>query len=169
MSTATETLEQEYDRLLGERGELGARLRKSEGGPTEDREQLRRVARRIREIVAIPPAGYELPKLAVDLVAHAEAHGWLSLVEWTPPDYEGEPYVSVQVGRQLAEGELPDEPGRKWIYQLTWHSRDCAPGKVRRFRAGLARTPDRPMPHDGPSVKAIRAVIEQHPKPGAAS
>lgn len=146
MATAiVETLEQEYNRLASER--------------------TSEAVRRVREIVAIPPQGYQLPKSAADLIAHAEAHGWMSLVQWTPPGYEGEPFVTVQVGRRLVEGEMPDARGSKWIYKLTWHSRDCAAGKVRLFGCGHSVTPDHPAGTDAPSVKSIRATIEQHPAP----
>ncbi|MFG2269100.1 hypothetical protein ACGFNY_04920 [Streptomyces chartreusis] len=163
MTTATETIAEEYERLASEQAELSAAARKTGDLPTEGKQRFREIAQRLREIATIPPAGYELPKLAADLVAHAEAHGWTSLVEWTSPDYEGEPFVTVQVGRKLRDGEMPDARGDKWIYKATWHSRDCAPGKVRLFRGTSAVTPDRPVYGDGPSIKAIRAVIEQHP------
>lgn len=169
MTTATETLAQEYTRLAHEQAELSAAARKAGAYPEGDRQRFREISRRIREILAVPPEGYALPKLAVDLVAHAEAHGWVSLAQWTAPDYEGEPFVSVQVGRQLRDGEMPGARGDKWVYKLTWHSRDCAAGKVRLFRGSSAVTPDQPAYSDGPSVKAIRAVIEQHPAPEVVS
>lgn len=163
MTTATETLAEEYERLASEQAELSAAARKAGDLSAEDKQRFREIAQRLREIATTPPPGYELPKLAADLVAHAEAHGWMSLVQWTPPGYGGEPYVKVQVGRKLRDGEMPDARGDKWIYEITWHSRDCAPGRVRLFRGTSAVTPDRPQYGDGPSIKAIRAVIEQHP------
>ena len=116
MSTAIETLAEEYTRLVDEQGQLAAKARKVGDLSTTDRQRYTEITKRIREIIATPPQGFELPKLAADLVTHAEAHGWLSLVQWTPPDYSGEPFVTVQVGRQLREGELPDARGGKWIY-----------------------------------------------------
>jgi hypothetical protein len=161
-TAVTETLEQEYSRLVGEQNELSAAARKNAGPSAEDRDRHREVTLRLRELLAIPPAGYALPAAAAGLVAHAEAHGWLTLVQWTSLGYDGAPFVTIQVGRQLREGEMPDARGNKWIYKVTWHSYGCQPGKVRLFSSG-AETPGRPVYHDGPSVKAIRAVIEQHP------
>lgn len=166
MTTATETLAREYSRLTHEQYELGKALHAEQDTP-ETRDELRAVTARLREIRAIPPTGYELPKMAADLVAHAEAHGWLSMVQWTPPNYVDDPFVTVQVGRRVAEADGHLGLGNCWKYQLTWSSRDCAPGKVRLWRKGLAETPANPGTHDAPSVKAIRAVIEQHPAPEA--
>lgn len=166
MVTTLETPAQEYTRLTNERGELAAALRKAGDTSPESRAQLAAVDRRLHELVAAPPSGYALPKTAVYLVAHAQVHGWLTLVQWTPPDYTGEPFVSVQVGRLLRAGEQSDARGDRWTYNLTWHARGCAPGRVRLFGRRLAATPEQPWLHDGPSVKAICAVIAQHPAPG---
>jgi hypothetical protein len=118
------------------------------------------------EIVATPPPGYGLPALAAGLVAHAEAHGWQTLVQWTRPDYDGEPFVTVQVGRALTAEEREHHHGDRWTYRLTWHSRGCPPGRVRLFGQGSAITPDEPSGRSpAPSVKAVRAVIEAHPAP----
>ncbi|QDN60112.1 MULTISPECIES: hypothetical protein [unclassified Streptomyces] len=163
--TTLETLAQEYTRLTDERGELAAALRKAGDASPESRARLASVDRRLRDLVAAPPPGYILPKAAADLVAHAQAHGWLTLVQWTPPGYGGEPFVSVQVGRLLHAGEQSGARGDRWTYNVTWHSRDCAPGRVRLFGRHLATTPEQPWLHDGPSVKAICAVIAQHPAP----
>lgn len=111
-----------------------------------------------------PPTGYTLPAIAVNLISHATAHGWLTGVQWQTSSSD-EPYVTVHVGRKLVAGELDYHRGDNWYYQLTWHSRDCAPGRVRLFRAGLARTPLHPQWHDAPSVKGVRTVIETHPAP----
>lgn len=121
------------------------------------------------------PDGYTLPKQAADLMAHATANGWLTRAIWVHgPDIE-EPFVSVDVGRKLAAGEQPVCPtdeyapvrGDKWAYRVTWHSRDCKPGRLRLFRKPLAATPWRPAHYDGPSVKGIRDVIARHPAPVA--
>ena len=162
MTTTTETLVEEYGRLTSEQAELSAAARKAGDSSPEDKQRFREITQRIRAIVATPPEGYELPKLAADLVAHAEMHGWMALVQWTPPGYEGEPYVTVQVGRLLQDGEMPDARGNKWTYKLTWHSRGCMPGKVRLFGGSSAVTPEQPVYGNGPSVKAIRAVIAAH-------
>jgi hypothetical protein len=161
---ADETLAAEHRRLTFEQYELREALRDGTADPGA-RERLRAVTFRLREIAATPPEGYALPKLAADLVAHADAHGWLSLVQWTPPGYGDDPFVTVQVGRLVVESDGDLGPGDRWKYSLTWHSRGCETGKARLFGRILAETPDRPSVHDGPSVKAIRAVIEQHPAP----
>lgn len=159
-------LRQEYDRLYDEHGDLQAQGRKDGRLDPEAAERYRQVKTRLREILATPPAGYQLPKPAADLVAHAEAHGWLALVQWTPPCWHSEPHVEVQVGRKLTADEAAEHRSDTFVYQLTWHSRDCAPGGLRRFGRILARTPDRPGWHDAPSIKAIRAAIEASPAPG---
>lgn len=169
MTTTTETLTQEYTRLVHEQAELSAAARKAGAYSEEGKQRFREMSRRIREVLTVPPQGYGLPKLATELVAHAEAHGWVSLMQWTPPDYEGEPFVTVQVGRQLRDGEMPDARGDKWIYKITWHSRGCVTGRVRLFGGTSAVTPESPAYSGGPSVKAIRAVIERHPAPEAIS
>lgn len=169
MSTATETLAAEYNRLTGEDAELSAAVRKVGAATPEQAERQREIRTRLRELHATPPDGYALPKLAADLVEHAEAHGWTTRAQWTALGYVGEPYVTVQVGRLVAEADGYLGLGDRWTYSLTWHSRDCAPGKVRLFGSGIAVTPANPGSHSAPSVKAIRAVIEQHPAPEAAS
>lgn len=129
----------------------------------ESRARLAEVTDRIKQIVAVPPAGYSMPKAAADLLAHAEANGWETLHQWTQPSYTGEPYLSVQLRRNLTAVERADTRGDCWKYKLTWHSRGCTPGRVRLFGSGLAATPDSPAWHDAPSVKGIRAVITAHP------
>lgn len=161
-TVTTETLAQEYNRLIDERADHQAAARKAGAMSPDGSEALRSIGRRLMEILAIPPQGYTLPKAIEDLVAHAEAHGWISMIQWTYPGYEGEPYVGVQVARKAADAE---SRGDVWHYKLTWHSRDCAPGKLKRFGGALAATPDSPQWSDAPSMKAIRAVIEQHPAP----
>lgn len=114
-------------------------------------------------MTATPPDGYTVPKIVTDLVAFAESHGWKALVDWTPPDYE-EPFMTVCVGRKVTEAD-GERRGPWWQYKLTYHSRDCGPGKVKGFRAGLAQTPDHPQWGDAPSVKKIREVIAANPAP----
>lgn len=163
MTTAIETLEQEYERLMTERGKIQSAARVGGGLTPELREALRPLRTRLAEIVAIPPAGYVTPKAVVDLVDFARAHGWLAQVQWTPPGSDSEPSLLVQVGRLLGAEEAAEHRSDTYLYQLTWHSRGCPPGKVRRFGSGLVKTPDQPQWCDAPSVKAIRAVIEQNP------
>jgi hypothetical protein len=163
--TTTElTLVERYRRLDFEHYTL--RRVEPDERTADQRARLVAVHHELREILAAPPAGYELPKAATDLLAFAEAHGWMAQAQWTSPEYDGEPYVSVQVARRVTEAERDQYRGDRWSYQLTWHSRDCAAGKVRRFGSGTAITPGSPSTHDAPSVKAIRAVIEANPAPG---
>lgn len=118
----------------------------------------------LRELLAVPPAGYTLPAQAANLIAFAHFHGWQAWAQWTPPGWDGEPSVTVHVGRVLTEAERGSYVGEKWRFGLTWHSHGCAPGRVRRS-GGIAVTPEQPGPHAVPSVKAIRAVIAAHPAP----
>lgn len=161
MST-TVALADEYSGLYAEQQIL---LRARDRTPEQDA-RLTAVTVRLREIVAVPPDGYTVPAAAVQLLAHAEANGWQSLGQWTPPGRD-EPFFSVQVGRVLGPGEMPDARATCWKYSLTWHSRGCPPGRLRLFSAG-ASTPHRPAYHDAPSIRAIRAVIAEHPGPAEA-
>lgn len=165
MTTTVETPEQEYGRLTTEGGEIQSAARAKGELTPELREALRPIRARLSEITTIPPAGYATPKAVTDLVDFARAHGWLARVQWTPPGWEGEPFLQVQVGRKLSVEEAAECRSDDYLFQLTWHSRGCPPGRVTRFRSGLARTPDRPQWYDAPSVKGIRAVIEQNPAP----
>lgn len=117
----------------------------------------------MEEVLSTPPEGYSVPKAVTDLLTHAKAHGWLTAARWTSPTYEGEPFLTVQVGRLVTDEERDDYRGDRWLFSLTWHSRDCAPGKVKRFGQGTAVTPDHPSTHYAPSVKAIRETIATHP------
>lgn len=162
-----ETLSRRYNRLDMELYTL--RRIVPEERTSEQKAQMLKLHAELREILATPPAGYSLPKAAADLMAFAEAHGWLSMAQWTSPDYIGDPYVKVQVGRHLTDEEREQYRGTRWLFELTWSSRDCAPGKVRRWRAGLAWTPDNPAAHDSPSVKKIRETIAAHPTPATAA
>jgi hypothetical protein len=169
VTTITETAADEYARLSGEDAELSAAVRKVGTATSEQIERQREIRARLRELHAAPPAGYALPKLAADLVAHAEAHGWTTLTQWTALGYGGAPFVTVQVGRLVTEADGYLGLGDRWTYKLTWHSGGCAPGKVRLFGNGIAITPDNPGAGYAPSVKAIRAVISEHPAPEAIS
>lgn len=166
MTTATtETLEQEYDRLMATHGAIRSAARAVGGMNPELRQQLRPIRARLAEIDATPPVGYQTPKAVTDLVDHAKSHGWLAQVQWTPPGQQSEPSLRVQVGRKLTATEAAECRSDTYLYQLTWNSRDCPAGKVKRFGTGLAQTPDQPQWHTAPSMKVIRAVIEQHPAP----
>lgn len=157
----SDALTEEYGRLVREQGELRASTRKAGRLRDSDAQRMRDLKRRLGEIAAIPPAGYSLPTAAEGLVTHAKSAGWLTLVQWSPePGGDGEPFVTIQIGRKTDD---PDSRGPVWHYTLTWHSRDCAPGRLRRFGTALAQTPDMPQPHGAPSLKAIREVIDSHP------
>jgi hypothetical protein len=160
-----EKLQAEYDRLTSERSALGAAVRAADGTATP--EQTARHAAilvRLREIVAMPPDGYALPKAAALLTDWAASHGWQAMSQWGA-DSGDSPFVTVQVGRKVAE-EDGRRGGPHWYYKLTWHNRDCEPGKLKKFGAGTAETPDNPRAHDAPSIHAIRAEIYEYPAPG---
>lgn len=114
-------------------------------------------------MAATPPDGYAVPKIVTDLVEFAESHGWKALVDWTPPGHE-EPFMTVQVGRKVTEAD-GERRGPHWLYDLTYHSRGCESGKVKKSRAGLAQTPDDPQWQGAPSLKTIREVIAANPRP----
>lgn len=130
------------------------------------------LADQIAAILAVPPAGYTLPPAAQRLIDHAHAHGWQGITQWYPPPGQGEdeePLVRVCVGRYCTEAEQAEHHrGAKWQYVLTWHSRDCPPGRLRLFGQGLAETPDHPAVHGAPSIAAITNIITAHPGSSAA-
>lgn len=104
------------------------------------------------------PVGYTLPKPVAELFALAEANGWATAQAWAPRD-DGF-VLNVRVGR-------PADESRRWQYDLSYF---VAPGVARRTPFGTSVTPDRPMAHDTPSLKAIRAVITANPvRMGAAA
>ncbi len=163
----SETLRQEWDRLLNEKHGIVAAARKTGDASPEQKQRHREIQRRLAEIVAVPPEGYALPKIAADLTEFATERGWKTLVQWTEPGYSGEPSVTVEVGRKLTPREAAQHRTDTFHFKLTWHSRDCEPGRVKKFGSGLAKTPDRPQWHDAPSVRKIRETIAAHPEPGA--
>lgn len=119
-------------------------------------------------MAATPPEGYAVPKIVTDLADYAKVHGWATAVQWYAPEPadDGEPFVTVQVARKAVESDYTGFlRGPYWLYQLTWHSRGCEPGRVRKFGTGLAQTPNHPQWHDAPSVKRIREVIAANPTP----
>jgi hypothetical protein len=162
--SATETLDQEYDRLFEERGDLIAAVRDREPTP-EESARFRAVMARLRAILATPPPGYALPTQAAALTDHARAHGWHAAVQWTPPGWDDEVHVKVSVSRHLTEQEARDARGSGWGYVYTWHARGCQPGRLRLFGAGQAQTPDAPWAHPAPSLRAVREVIAARPAP----
>ncbi|MGA4875929.1 hypothetical protein [Streptomyces lydicamycinicus] len=163
--TLAETLEQQYERLATRYQEL-RHVHPSER-TADQAAELRVINQQLTTLLSTPPAGYALPKVAADLITHAKVNGWLARTQWTYPGFTGQPYVKVEVGRRLTGDESPLYRGTHWLFVLTWHSRGCSPGKLRMFGNGLAETPENPASHDGPSVKAIRAVITDNPAPDA--
>ncbi|MFC7794588.1 hypothetical protein [Streptomyces cinereoruber] len=101
------------------------------------------------------PTGYTIPAAATRLLGTATTAGWRTLTNWTPASNTNLPFLTIQVGRRGPNG-------RVWHYQITWGSYGCVPGRVR-LSSSLARTPNSPQWHNGPSLKAIHAVITQHP------
>jgi hypothetical protein len=167
--TAAESPAQGFFRLLCERADLLAANRKAGTADPDRSARFAAVQQRLRELVGTAPEGYALPAQAASLIAHAQAHGWTTLVQWTAPGYEGEPFVTIQVRRTLAADEQPDARGDGWTYQFTWHSRGCPPGRLRLFGRHLATTPDQPWTHHTPSLKAVRDIISHHPPPAGAA
>lgn len=169
---ATETAEQRFDRLANELRTL-RRIPAAERTDT-NRARITALLLELRELAAVPPPGYTLPTAAVDLIHHARAHGWDAWAQWTHGEGITNPFVTVYAGRAVTDADLAaaDQAGiylgtgPRWRYELTWRSRDCPPGRWRRWRQGLAQTPDRPAPHDAPSVRGIQQVIEQNPAAG---
>jgi hypothetical protein len=104
------------------------------------------------------PEGYELPPAAVSLLETATEHGWRTGWLWGSESggspytvtYGDCPYVTVRLA--------PSEEGPYLKY--TWHSRDCAPGRMRLF-SKLIRPAGKDLWQDGPSVKTMRKMIKE--------
>lgn len=119
-------------------------------GPVEQR--VRDVTRDQLEKgrVFAAPHGYRLPKTVANLFALADANGWATVQVWTP---RGDGYVlSLRVGWA--------DDDRRWEYDLCLI---VTPDEARQTGLGWSRTPDRPHPHDTPSIKVIRKVISKNP------
>ncbi|MGW7001360.1 hypothetical protein ACWGCW_00685 [Streptomyces sp. NPDC054933] len=138
--------------------EMCRRLRQAEWNAQQWQESLDRAKAEIRELRrqavpedrSAPPAGWELPKPAVDLLECVERHGWVSATAWGERS-NGDPMVRIQ----LAHGG--------WRFDhLTWVASGSGTS-MKRLGRGLQSTPEFPAWHDAPSVKAIRAVIEANP------
>lgn len=167
--TGTETVAAEYDRLCTEGHRLAAQATRT----PEDRARAVQISARLRAIRATPPPGYTLPSMATALIAHATAHGWQTLAQWTPAaglDEGGrqEPFVTVQVGRRLTADELAARAekffqGPHWLYSATWWSRGLPHGRLRLHRVS-AETPDAPACHEV-SLRTAREAITAHPAP----
>ncbi|MFM9452213.1 hypothetical protein [Streptomyces europaeiscabiei] len=130
-----------------------------------ERDQWKAIARKAedelelaqRKLASITPDGYDVPKIVAELIAHAATNGWRTALAWTPR--EDDMHLAVHVGRETTPA---DGATRGWYYKLAW---SCVPGSARKAGTGLARTPDRPQWHDGPSVKSLRHIIAAHPAP----
>ncbi|MFI8085954.1 hypothetical protein ACIF6L_34830 [Kitasatospora sp. NPDC086009] len=121
-------------------------------------DRLTRVTRRLLVLMERPPAGYTLPRAAADLLACAYLSGWDSQHAWTvEPGVE--PHVKVIVRRVLTREEAAERRMDRWTYELCWHSRGCAPGRVRLFGQITARTPDSPVIHTVASIRHVRRAI----------
>jgi hypothetical protein len=161
--STTETPAQTWDRLYAER----VRLLNLAIRTPDDNSRITDLAHQLRALREQPPPGYTLPAAAASLISHAHTHGWQAGAQWYGlphlDDADVEPRVVVEAGRQATSAET--SRGTRWQYSLTWHSRNCAPGQLRRFGPGNAHTPDEPWHNDAPSLRAIRAVITAHPAP----
>ncbi|MFH8405479.1 hypothetical protein ACH4FX_11995 [Streptomyces sp. NPDC018019] len=119
-------------------------------------------------MTSTPPDGYAVPKTVTGLVTYATAYGWKTLVQWAA-DSGGNPFVNVEIGRLLTADEAKRQRGDRFDFRLTYHSRSCTPGMLKRFGTGLAQTPDKPQWHDAPALWKIREVIYLNPAPDAAT
>lgn len=122
------------------------------------------VTARLIELVAVPPAGYQLPAAAAKFIEHTQAHGWRVVAQWSwdgafDNPRPGTVFVSVAAARSAAD---PDSPCG-WCYRYTWHSRGYPAGRLRLCGSGLAETPSQPRTHDAPSLRKAMSVIEQQP------
>lgn len=143
-------------RYSGRTVTLAAALERDNALTFEEQHARDVTERRLRAgIVDRAPEGYALPKPVADLFALAETNGWTTQQAWAPRD--GGFVLSVRMSR-AADGD------RRWQYDLSYF---VAPGVARRTSFGLSVTPDRPGPHDTPSLKAIRAVIAANPVEGS--
>lgn len=95
------------------------------------------------------------PRAARELWRVAILAGWFAMIRRL--DNPKGRYVTVHVGRRCAD---PQREGRSWLYRYTWHTHTDGEG---RLRTRLARTPDRPENHDGPSLREVHDQIEQNP------
>jgi hypothetical protein len=129
----------------------------------------------LEKLTADAPEGYKLPKAFVELVEHADAHGWESAAAWFW-DHSENPYLSIELRRF--------EPD--WNAKLTWHSRpnglgaDFPHGRLRLFSGIWQRdtvydesehTNHRVIValgwywRDVPSLKQLREAIAANPVP----
>lgn len=110
----------------------------------------------------------ELPTRAMQLVEHAEAHGWETACQWQH-NHHGETFVVVQVGRAATAQERVNFAangyhGKMWTFRTTWHSRNAAEGKLRMFGKTQGITPQRPQDADY-TLNQVTAIIGENPNP----
>lgn len=107
------------------------------------------------------PEEYVIPKAAVRLMEHAEAHGWTVRSAWAA-DTGGSPHFTLALGRLLAGPELAMWRGDRWEYRITWHSRGL-PARCMRLFGGWEITPGHPSASNLPSLTKVQEVISNHP------
>ncbi|MCX5070876.1 hypothetical protein OOJ91_34070 [Micromonospora lupini] len=109
----------------------------------------------------------EMPRAAAQLLDTARAAGW-RLLAVTHHDTSGHPYLKVQVAHPnppaVHNRSGPCHCCAIWAYEVTWHTRGT--GSYRLFGRVLARVPGHAAPHDGPSIRAIRTLIDANPAKG---
>ncbi|MFJ8041233.1 hypothetical protein ACIRBX_12075 [Kitasatospora sp. NPDC096147] len=119
---------------------------------------------KLRELLAIPAPGYELPLKAAELIEYARHHGWQATARWQYGPKVPEPFVTVGAARGPEPGPNP-EPGwesrQGWELSYTWHSRGCGPGKLRLHGRGVLKVPGRPLGRGG-SVRDALDLINRH-------
>jgi hypothetical protein len=128
------------------------RLRELETLKAASRRDDTEITRLRGQLAARRPDGFELPKSAADLLAHAEAHGWKTARAWiVRTEDEG-----GGAGLRIIVGQGP------WQFKLSW---SCDPGGAGRMvRSGLARGPRRDW-HDAPPLVRIKQIITENPAP----
>lgn len=94
-----------------------------------------------------------MPKAAAELHELAIKHDWASAHQFGE-DSGGSPFLTLELGRKVGEGKRA-----VYHYRITWHTRNT--GTYRLF-SKICRTPASPGWHDAPSLRAIRATIEEH-------
>lgn len=129
----------------------------------KDRDSLKETVRKQDEeimklrfaLAQFTPEGYVFPRIAADLMDHAQAHGWKTAKAWTMAEKRSDDEDDWEPSAQL-EIHISHLDG--WLFKLSW---SCDPGGGgRMIRSGLARAPRRDW-FDAPSIKKIKAIIEE--------
>ncbi|MFJ2780260.1 hypothetical protein [Kitasatospora sp. NPDC087315] len=131
----------------------------------EDDQRITDTKLRLRTLAAVPPTGHTLPKPAADLIAHAHTHGWEAYPYWTHGPGIENPFVLVHLAYLLTPAESANYRSDRWTFQYTWHSRGCAPGRMRRFGAGTVCSPGGLHNAPAPSLRTAIAVIANPVRP----